>query len=109
MSLPADNIDSSISLPTNVLGGVEAVEFSNKVRTAAESGVKKLVVDMSNVEVMNSSGLGMLVAALSTMRKFGGAITFVSVPDKVMTLLKMTHLDSVFDISSSTNASDSKS
>lgn len=89
---------TSLSLYPNVLGGADAVEFSTLVHELGEKGVTNLIVDMSAVQVMNSSGLGMLVASLSTMRKFGGIVKFVAVPDKVNALLKMTHLDTVFEI-----------
>ncbi|MFN8368372.1 MAG: STAS domain-containing protein [Candidatus Kapaibacterium sp.] len=89
---------ASIQLGTNVLGGADAVEFSTLVRELGEKGVTTLVIDMSNVQIMNSSGLGMLVASLSTMRKFGGTVKFAAVPEKVQTLLTMTHLNSVFQM-----------
>jgi len=87
---------ASVTLGANVLGGADAVEFSGVVRELGENGVAKLVIDMSAVQVMNSSGLGMLVASLSTMRKYGGTVLFSDVPQNVQALLKMTHLDSVF-------------
>lgn len=88
-----------ITLESQVLGGVQASEFSTQIQTLAEDNVSLVVVDMSGVQVMNSSGLGMLVAAQSAMRRFsGGVVVFANVPDKVKALLKMTHLDKVFSI-----------
>ncbi len=87
----------TIVLKEQVLGGTEAMAFSAQLRELAVNGVGCVIIDMSRVEIMNSSGLGMLVSGLSTMRKFGGVIKFASVPENVQHLLKMTHLDSVFE------------
>ncbi|MES2765827.1 MAG: STAS domain-containing protein [Bacteroidota bacterium] len=87
----------TIVLKEQVLGGTEAMAFSAQLRELADKGVRCVIIDMSRVDIMNSSGLGMLVSGLSTMRKFGGVIKFASVPEKVQHLLKMTHLDSVFE------------
>lgn len=89
---------ATIQLRENVLGGTEAMAFSEQLRGLAESGIKCVIVDLHDVQLMNSSGLGMLVSALSTMRKFGGKIKFVRIPEKVNSLFKMTHLDSVFEV-----------
>ncbi|MBL7997909.1 MAG: STAS domain-containing protein [Candidatus Kapabacteria bacterium] len=86
----------SVALAENVLGGADAAEFSKHIQSLAEQGVRRVLVDMSAVRVMNSSGLGMLVAAHSTLRKFGGAVDFAAVPEKVTSLLAMTHLNTVF-------------
>jgi anti-sigma B factor antagonist len=94
-----------ITLESQVLGGVQASEFSTQIQTLAEDNVSLIVVDMTHVQVMNSSGLGMLVAAQSAMRKFAsGVVVFANVPDKVKTLLKMTHLDKVFPMYDSTDS-----
>lgn len=92
-----DKSTEVLVLKEQVLGGTEAMAFSSQLREMADRGVRCVIIDMSRVEIMNSSGLGMLVSGLSTMRKFGGVIKFASVPDKVKQLLKMTHLDSVFE------------
>ncbi|HYF01740.1 MAG TPA: STAS domain-containing protein [Patescibacteria group bacterium] len=87
----------TIILKEQVLGGTEAMAFTSQLREIADKGIRCVIIDMSRVEIMNSSGLGMLVSGLSTMRKFGGMIKFASVPQKVQHLLKMTHLDTVFE------------
>lgn len=94
---PSGTPTETLVLKEQVLGGTEAMAFSAQLRELADKGVRCVIIDMSHVQIMNSSGLGMLVSGLSTMRKFGGVIKFAAVPDKVRQLLKMTHLDSVFE------------
>ena len=90
---------SVVKLPKNVLGGNEALEFSNLIEQICSPGgkTKTLVVDCSSVVVMNSTGLGMLVSAYSKTRKRNIRFVLFKVPDKVKVLLKMTHLDSVIE------------
>lgn len=90
-----------IKLDEQVFGGVQAVDFNKDVHRFCEEQGACLIVDLGAVTLMNSSGLGMLVNGLTTMRKFGGNLKLVSVPQKVNELLKITRLVTVFDIYSS--------
>lgn len=88
----------SVALPSQVFGGPQAVEFSAGLHEFAENGGLCVVVDLSNVELMNSSGLGMLVSGLTSMRKYGGTLKLAIVPNKIEHLLKITRLDTVFEL-----------
>lgn len=87
-----------IALKENVLGGSDALQFTNCLDELKDKGVKCVIVDCSKVTLMNSSGLGMLIGSLSHLKKFGIALHLASVPAKVHSLLTMTHLDKVFKI-----------
>jgi len=87
-----------VSFPDQVLGGPEAVELSEIVRKAVADGQTLIVFDLNNVAVMNSSGLGMLVSALTSVRGKQAQLRLAAVPDKVTDLLNMTQLNRVFDI-----------
>lgn len=96
-SVKIENSVPCIQLPEKVLGGGEAVEFSTLAQKYLnDEQYSKIVVDLSAVNVMNSSGLGMLVAAYTTATKQKKSVEFVNIPDKIMSLLKMTHLDKIF-------------
>jgi anti-sigma B factor antagonist len=60
--------------------------------------VKKLVVDLADVEFCDSSGLSALLIADRKMKEHGGEVHLVNVHKKVMTLLKISMLDRVFII-----------
>lgn len=86
-----------IELGKFVLGGNEALEFVSKLEEFSKKDVKNIIVDLTNVELMNSSGLGMLVSGLRNLQKHNTKMKLSGVPPKVDNLLKMTHLDEVFD------------
>lgn len=87
-----------ISLGKSVLGGTEAMEFSKLLEKLANDMAKGIIIDMQAVEVINSSGLGMLVNAVSVSRKNNFKLAFINIPQKVKNLLSVTHLDQVFKI-----------
>lgn len=60
--------------------------------------LKSLVVDLTDVEFCDSSGLSALLIAERQMREHGGKVTLVGVHKKVMALLKISQLDRVFQI-----------
>jgi anti-sigma B factor antagonist len=86
-----------IELGKFVLGGNEALDFVAQLETFSKQDVKHIIIDLKNVELMNSSGLGMLVSGLRNLKKHDALLKLISIPPKVENLLKMTHLDEVFD------------
>jgi|GEM_PF-752382 len=61
-----------IEFKGNVMGGPDAVSLNEKLHELIGQDKTNIVVDLGKVKFMNSSGLGMLIGALTTMRKAGG-------------------------------------
>jgi anti-sigma B factor antagonist len=85
-----------IEFKGNVMGGPDAVNLNEKLHELIEDGKKNIVVDLSKVKFMNSSGLGMLIGALTTMRKADGDLRIANATDKIESLLVITKLVTVF-------------
>jgi anti-sigma B factor antagonist len=62
------------------------------------SGRNKILLNLSQVEYVDSSGVGELVRSFATIRKHGGQMKLANVHQKVQELLEATHLHRVFDI-----------
>ena len=79
-----------------------AVDFKNELFSKIEDGHSRLVLGMSNVEFVDSSGLGALVSAL---KKIGsqGELNVSGVNPAVLTVFKMTRLNKVFSIYDNTD------
>jgi anti-sigma B factor antagonist len=60
--------------------------------------LKELFIDLSEVEFCDSSGLSALLIAERTMREHGGVVKLVGVHKKVLTLIKISHLDRAFQM-----------
>ncbi len=85
-----------IAFKGNVMGGPDAVSLNEKLHELIEDEKTNVVVDLSKVNFMNSSGLGMLIGALTTMRKAGGDLRIANATDKIESLLVITKLITVF-------------
>lgn len=59
---------------------------------------KQLVIDLSDVEFCDSSGLSALLIAERKMRENGGVVKLAGLHKKVLTLIKISHLDRAFQI-----------
>lgn len=87
-----------ITFPQQAIGGDQGVALTTVVATLLQDGVTSIVVDLSSVQVMNSSGLGMLVSTLASAGRAKATLTLAAVPSRVQSLLEMTRLASVFTI-----------
>jgi anti-sigma B factor antagonist len=86
-----------IELKGNVMGGPDASSLNEELHKLIDAGKNKVVVDLGEVKFMNSSGLGMLIGALTTVRNAGGNLKLARASDKIQSLLVVTKLVSVFD------------
>ncbi len=68
------------------------------VRELADKGNRKIVLNLSEVNYVDSSGVGELVKTHTTMRNQGGKLRLVNLNKRVNDLLQMTRLASVFEI-----------
>jgi anti-sigma B factor antagonist len=68
------------------------------VRDLSEKGTKRIVLNLGEVNYIDSSGVGELVKTHTTIRNRGGELKLVNLNKRVDDLLQMTKLSSVFDI-----------
>ena len=87
-----------IELVGSVLGGPDATALNETLHKLVERGKKKVLLDLSGVQTMNSSGLSMLIGALQTVRNAGGELKIASASEKIESLLVITKLTTVFEL-----------
>src|SRR5438445_251618 len=68
------------------------------VRDLADKGHKKIVLNLGEVQYIDSSGVGELVKAHTTIKNQGGELKLTNLNKRVHDLLHMTRLSAVFDI-----------
>ena len=85
-----------ITLKGNVMGGPDGSKLHDSLHELQEAGKPNVVVDLSKVKFMNSSGLGMLISAMPTMSNAGGDLRLANVADRIQSLLVITKLITVF-------------
>ena len=87
-----------LSLKGNLLGEPDTTELRQRVYQLAERGDKQVVLDFGGLKAINSSGLGVLVSALTTLRRRSGDLSLAALSDKVHALMMVTHLFRVFKV-----------
>lgn len=80
-----------------MMGGPDTDMFHDKLHELVSKNIKKVVIDLSKVEWMNSRGLGTLISGLTTMRNNGGELKLACVTNKIESLLTITKLITVFE------------
>ncbi len=101
MKLINENNVSVLSLPSEVLGGTQVIEFSSLVEDALSSNPSKVIVDLSDVKVLNSSGLGMIVGAHTSCTKNKCKLVIAGPSEKILELFKITNLTQILTIKDS--------
>ena len=99
MEINQENINNVvvIRLEGNVMGGPEAVKVNEVINQLLDDDEKKLVIDLGKVNRMNSSGLGILINALTTFKQNGGELKLANLTDRVKGLLTITKLNTIFE------------
>ncbi len=87
-----------VALEGSVLGGPDATMLNDVLHKLTEKRKKKVVVDLSGVQSMNSSGLSMLITGLTTMKNAGGDLKIAGASKKIASLLVITKLSTVFEL-----------
>jgi len=89
------------SAVVQVVGEIDlncSLAFQQDLLAVLEKRPRRIVVDLSGVSYMDSSGVASLVKLLSRVRKCGASLYLVGLTDRVRSVFEITRLDTVFDI-----------
>jgi anti-sigma B factor antagonist len=73
------------------------VALRDAVHEAVGGGAGKILIDLGRVQTIDSSGVGELVSAFTTVRNRGGRLKLLNLPPKVNDILQITQLITVFE------------
>lgn len=73
-------------------------KLRKKLIELTEAQTRAILVDLSNVKYMDSSGVATLVEALQKVGKYGGKLKIASLRAAVKDVFELSRLDKVFDI-----------
>ena len=74
------------------LGSVDGPSFKKTLNGYKEAGVKKIVVDLAMADLMDSSGIGEMIAGLTSMRNAGGDMLLANLKTRIRNVFLMTRL-----------------
>jgi anti-anti-sigma factor len=74
-------------------------ELRMKLRGVVEAGVRDLVVDLSDIRMVDSSGIGLLIAAHNSLRKVGGHLAVIHATADILELFQTMRMHQHFSVS----------
>jgi anti-sigma B factor antagonist len=86
-----------LSLFGKIMGGPEATEINDRINQFIDEKKLKIVIDLQEVEWMNSSGLGILIGAVTLLKNNKGDLRLINVSERIRNLLKITKLETVLE------------
>ncbi len=78
--------------------GEGASSFRDAIRDLVSHGEKKLVLNLSDVTYIDSSGIGELVSGFTTIANQGGQLKLLNLTKRIQDLLQITKLYTVFEV-----------
>ncbi len=87
-----------VDLSGRITLGEGSVVLRDTVRDLVAKGQKKILLNLGDVTYIDSSGIGELVSAFTTVRNQGGDLKLLKLTKKVHDLLQITKLYTVFDV-----------
>tara|TARA_B100000029_G_scaffold253013_1_gene249959 strand:+ start:318 stop:668 length:351 start_codon:yes stop_codon:yes gene_type:complete len=87
-----------LELSGRLTEGEDTLLLSESLNEMIDSGLTKLIFDLSKIHWIDSSGLGLLIRGYTRMQKNGGELKLARVTRSVDSLLQMTKLTTVFSV-----------
>jgi len=87
-----------LDLTGRITLGDETGQLRDTVRQLISAGKKKIVLNLAQIDYIDSSGVGELVSSFTAVRNAGGELKLYSLSKKVHDILQVTKLYTVFDI-----------
>ena len=78
--------------------GEASVAVRDAINDLMDKGNKKILLNLIDVNYIDSSGIGLLVSSLTNVRSHGGELKLVNITKRIRDLLQITKLYSLFDI-----------
>jgi anti-sigma B factor antagonist len=88
-----------VSLDGRIVLGEETNALREAVKHLLADGEKNIVLDLANVSLIDSSGLGVLVSAYSSAKSRGASLRLCNLGSRFNELLQITKLYTVFEVS----------
>jgi anti-sigma B factor antagonist len=86
-----------LDLSGKLMGGPDADVFKETIKQLTQEGYKRVLVNLAHVPWVNSTGLGILIAGYTTLKREGGVLKLCNVTDRIESILMITKLGTIFE------------
>ena len=87
-----------VDLHGRITMGEEAAKFRETIQTLAKGSTPKVILNMQNVDYIDSTGLGAVVMSATALGKAGGTVKLLNLNRRNVELLVATKLTTIFEI-----------
>lgn len=87
-----------LDLTGSLITGEPVEAFRGEIRKLLAAGVTNLAINLAGVPYLDSTGIGALVSAYTSIKAAGAKCKFFAAPRGVLILLKLVNLDTVFEL-----------
>lgn len=86
-----------LELSGKIMGGDDFDLFNNSIKDLVSEGFVDIVLNLKGVKWINSTGLGLMVSAYTSLVKQGGRMKVCEVSDRIDNILHVTQLELIFE------------
>lgn len=97
-----------VELEGMLILGRESQRVESTVEKLVQDGKKKIIIDLTKVSYVDSSGIGILVGSFGHCKRGGGAMRLTGVRDNILKIMKLTRVDQVLQVDASLEEADQK-
>ena len=87
----------TVKLDKDIIASM-AADFRDKLLKLVKEGIEELTLDLKQVKMIDSVGLGVIIAAHNSLRGIGGKLTVKNVSNDIYRLFKTMRLDQHFEV-----------
>jgi len=94
---PEENV-MVLELSGKIMGGPDFDKFKEEIAKVIEGGNKNVILDMSGVPWINSTGLGILITGYHSIKAAKGSMMICNVKERVLSIFYISQLENIFDV-----------
>ena len=88
---------SILDLSGKIVLGEGDVQVKERIKDLLGDGQRRILLNLANVNYIDSAGLGTLIGSYTTVKRDGGSLKLVNLTKRIQDLLAITKLITVFD------------
>jgi len=94
---PQDKI-MVLELSGKIMGGPDFDKFKGEITELVDGGYKDVILDLSGVPWINSTGLGILITGYHSIKAAEGTMKICNVKERVLSIFYISQLENIFDV-----------
>ena len=87
-----------LNLSGKIMGGPDYEKFHAEIKTLIKEGYVDILLNMSKVTWINSTGLGILISGYHSIRAAEGSMKVCSVKERVLSIFYISQLEKIFNV-----------